>query len=148
MGHAAGPPGLGSYSSGAAGKRWAARLAEIAVGLDLPLPTLGDDAQYPIQQTSSTALYASLGRADDPSVQLGSYPAERMRREAYALFLSLAREWQPDASWPMDSLEVVTAAGAPIAGAAVSFGSALVLETDALGRVRFARTEPGPMMVE
>jgi hypothetical protein len=30
----------------------------------------------------------------------------------------------------------------------VVLGGALVLETDALGRARFARTEPGPILIE
>jgi hypothetical protein len=147
IGHAADAPRLGSYFASAAGKRWAARLAEISAGLGLPRPTTGDDAQYPIQQTSATALYASLGRVDDPASPLGRYDPARLRLEAYALYLGLAREWQPDASWPLDSLEVFGPEGA-LAGAPVRLGGALVLESDALGRVRFARTEPGPMLVE
>jgi hypothetical protein len=46
----------------------------------------------------------------------------------------------------VDSLEVRDQTGAPVAGARVSLGEALVLETDRFGRVRFARTEPGPIV--
>jgi hypothetical protein len=68
-----------------------------------------------------------------------------LRAEAYALFLALAREWAPEAGWATDSLEVRDAAGVPVPAALVTLGDALVLETDARGRVRFARTEPGPI---
>jgi hypothetical protein len=66
-----------------------------------------------------------------------------LRAEAYALFLALAREWAPQAAWPTDSLTLLDPAGRPLADAAVTLGGALVLVTDASGRIRFARTEPG-----
>ncbi len=96
-----------------------------------------------VRQTSCPSLVAS------PS-SLGSEAAEdrllgpgALRSEAYALFVALAREWAPDAAWPADSLTVLDRDGRPVPGAAVVLGGALVLETDALGRARFLRTEPG-----
>jgi len=148
IGHPAAAPRLGHYFSSAAGRRWAERLAEIAVTLDLPRPSVGDDAQYPIQQTSATALYAGLGRVDSTGDALGGFDPARLRAEAYALYLSLAREWAPAAEWPPDSLEVRDATGRPIPRAVVRLGGSLVLQSDALGRIRFARTELGPMLVE
>jgi N-acetylmuramoyl-L-alanine amidase len=148
IGHPASPPRLGHYFSSAAGRRWAERLAGLAVELGLPRPRVGDDAQYPIQQTSATALYAGLGRVDSTSAPFGGYDPARLRTEAYAIYLSLAREWVPDAAWPLDWLEVRDDAGRPRAGAVVRLGGALVLQTDPLGRIRFARTEPGPMLVQ
>ncbi|MGH3056209.1 MAG: hypothetical protein ACRDL7_14640, partial [Gaiellaceae bacterium] len=68
--------------------------------------------------------------------------------EAYALYLSLALEWAAAPSWARDSLTVADAAGQPLAGLPVTLGGALVLETDAFGRVHFVRTEPGPMLIE
>ncbi len=148
IGHPAAPPRVGHYFSSGAGRRWAARLAGIAETLGLPRPAVGDDAQYPITQTSATALSAALGRVDEGGDPLGGMDPARLRTEAYALYLSLAREWAPEAEWPMDSLEVRDPAGRPLARAPVRFGGALVLQTDPLGRIRFARTEPGPMLVE
>ena len=43
-------------------------------------------------------------------------------------------------------VEVQDERGAPVPGAAVAVGG-LLLETDARGRARFARTEPGPIAV-
>ena len=62
--------------------------------------------------------------------------------------MALAREWAADVGWPLDSLEVRDPDGRPLAGASVTLGGALVLSTDADGRVRFARTEPGPIDVD
>ena len=59
----------------------------------------------------------------------------------------MAREWAPEAAWPADSLTLRDPAGRPVADAAVTLGGALVLVTDASGRIRFARTEPGPIEV-
>ena len=64
--------------------------------------------------------------------------------EAYALFLGLAGEWS-DATWPMDSLHVRDAQGRAAAGAIVTLGRALVLQSDGDGWLRFARTEAGPL---
>jgi hypothetical protein len=66
------------------------------------------------------------------------------RSEAYALFLGLIGEWS-EADLPVDSLRVHDAQGRPAAGAIVTLGGALVLQTDEGGVVRFARTEPGPL---
>ena len=148
IGHPAAPPRLGHYFSSAAGRRWAESLAGLAVEMGLPRPSVGDDAQYPIQQTSATALYAALGRVDSTSAAFGGFEAARLRTEAYAIYLSLVRAWAPGAEWPLDSLEVRDPAGRPLAGAVVRMGDALVLQTDPLGRIRFARTEPGPMLVQ
>jgi len=68
-------------------------------------------------------------------------------RTMVALLLGLAHEWAPDASWPVDSLEVRDPDGRPLANASVSLGAAFVLLTGADGRIRFERTEPGPIDV-
>src|SRR5438105_15794794 len=63
------------------------------------------------------------------------------------MFLSLAREWGSGSAWTRDSLEVHDSHDRPRPGAPVRIGG-LLFETDAEGRVRFARTEPGPLEVE
>ena len=105
-----------------------------------------EDAQYPLQQVSCPALYAAPARVDSAEDRLLAPGA--LRAEAYALYLALAREWAGEADWPLDSIAVEDAAGRPAAGVPVVLGGALVLETDASGRVRFARTEPGPIGAE
>lgn len=147
IGHAPAPARLGHYFSSAAGKRWAANLAEIAASLGLPRPSIGDDAQYPIQQASATALFVQLGRVDSTGGAFGAPDPARLRREAYATYLSLAREWTPQVDWPLDTLTVRDTDGTPVPRAAVRLGT-LVFQSDSLGIVRFARTEPGPMLVE
>ena len=145
IGHRAEPPMMGHYFSSAAGKAWALRSAETFARLALPAPAPAEDAQYPLQQTSCPALYAAPARVDEAEQRL--LAPGTIRAEAYALFLSLAREWAPSADWPPDSLDVRDATGGPVAGAAVTLGGALLLESDGLGRIRFARTEPGPIEV-
>jgi len=110
------------------------------------VPRLAEDAQYPLQQVSCTALYAAPARIDSAESALLAPGA--LRAEAYALFLALAREWAGDAAWAPDSVEVRDGAGRAAPGVAVLLGGALVLETDVVGRARFARTEPGPLAVE
>jgi hypothetical protein len=92
-------------------------------------------------------MFASTGPIDSAAVEQALLAPGALRAEAWGLFLGLAREWAPDAPWPVDSLEVRDAAGAPLAGVPVTLGAALVVESDALGRARFARTEPGPIEV-
>ncbi len=147
IGHPPAPARLGHYFSSAIGTRWANDLAELAPRFGLPRPSVGDDAQYPIQQSSASALYVQLGRVDSTGAAYGAPDPARLRAEAYAIYLSLARQWAPQASWPLDSLTVRDPEGRPIPRAAVRLGT-LVLETDSLGVVRFARTEPGPMLVQ
>jgi hypothetical protein len=89
-------------------------------------------------------LYASAARVDSAGDEAALLAPGAVRAEAYALYLGLAREWSPQA-WPIDSLEVRDPSGAPVSGAHVTLGEALVLETDGSGRVRFARTEAGPL---
>jgi hypothetical protein len=146
IGHRAEPPMMGYYFSSAAGRAWAARATDAFARLGLAAPAPAEDAQYPLQQTSCPALYAAPARVDDAEERL--LAPGTIRAEAYALFLALAREWAQSADVATDSLEVRDAAGRPVAGATVTLGGALVLETDALGRIRFARTEPGPIEVE
>ena len=145
IGHRAEPPMMGHYFSSAAGKAWAGRAAQELARLVLPAPSPAEDAQYPLQQTSCPALYAAPARVDDAREEERLRAPGTIRAEAYALYLSLVREWAPDAEWPRDSIEVRDGAGRPVAGVAVALGGALVLESDALGRIRFARTEPGPI---
>jgi N-acetylmuramoyl-L-alanine amidase len=145
IGHAAEPPMLGYYFSSAGGKRMAERAAAAFASLGIAAPRLAEDAQYPLQQTSCPALYVSIARVDDASSEEALLAPGALRAEAYALFVALAREWAPDAEWPADSIEVRSADGKPVSGAAVTLGGALVVETDAFGRARFARTEAGPI---
>jgi len=143
--HRAERPRLGYYFSSAAGRRWAERAAQELARAGL-VPRLAEDAQYPLQQVSCTALYAAPARIDSAESALLAPGA--LRAEAYALFLALAREWAGDAAWAPDSVEVRDGAGRAAPGVAVLLGGALVLETDVVGRARFARTEPGPLAVE
>lgn len=136
---------LGHYFSSPGGRRWAAATSALFAALGLPAPPVAEDASYPLQQTSCPALYASPARVDSAADEDALLGPGALRAEAYALFLALAREWAPEAAWVTDSLEVRDAAGVPVPGALVTLGDALVLETDARGRVRFARTEPGPL---
>jgi N-acetylmuramoyl-L-alanine amidase len=146
IGHRAEPARLGYYFSSAAGRRWAERSARELERLGAGLPRIAEDAQYALQQVSCTALYAAPARVDSAEAALLAPGA--LRAEAYALYLALAREWAGDADWPADSIEVRDQAGRPLPGVAVLLGGALVLETNALGRARFARSEPGPIMLE
>ena len=148
IGHAPEPPMIGYYYSSPGGRAWALHARAAFDSLDLKAPPLAEDAQYPLQQTSCPALYVSPARVDAPASEERLLSPGALRAEAYALYLSLALEWAPGASWPRDSLTVSDAAGAPLSRLPVTLGGALVLETDALGRVRFVRTEPGPMLVE
>lgn len=146
IGHRAEPPRIGRFFSSAASQAWAQRTAAALARLGLPAPEPADDAQYPLQQTSCPALYVSTRRVDLQADEDALLAPGALRAEAYALYLGLAREWAGEASWPLDSARVVDAAGAPVAGAIVRLDGALVLETDATGWIRFARTEPGPIL--
>jgi hypothetical protein len=106
-----------------------------------------EDAQYPLQQTSCTALYVSTRRIDDPADETAMNGPGAVRAEACALYLGLLEDWTGTGTWPIDSVEVRDADDRPAAGALVTLGGALVLQADAHGKVRFARTEPGPLMV-
>uniref|UniRef100_A0A832MLY5 MurNAc-LAA domain-containing protein n=1 Tax=Eiseniibacteriota bacterium TaxID=2212470 RepID=A0A832MLY5_UNCEI len=145
IGHRAEPPQLGHYFSSAAGRRWAERAARELARLGLPAPPVGDNAHYPVQHTSAVALWAGLARVDDPREEQRLASPGTLRAEAYALFLALAREWAGEAEWPIVTHTVRDANGRPLAGAAVTVGGWLLLESDARGEVRFARTEPGPV---
>jgi hypothetical protein len=91
-------------------------------------------------------LYVTAARTDSSEAQL--IAPGRLRAEAYALFLALARDLAaPGERWPLDSLRVLDADGRPVAGAPVRLGTALVVATDSSGTARFARTEPGPLDV-
>jgi N-acetylmuramoyl-L-alanine amidase len=136
---------FGYYFSSPAGRRWAERTSAAFASLGLAAPPAGEDALYPLQQTSCPALYASPARVDTALDEAMLLAPGALRAEAYALYLGLAREWAPSAAWAVDSLEVRDPSGAPLPGALVTLGDALVLETDASGRVRVARTEPGPL---
>jgi len=146
IGHRPEPARLGYYFSSTAGRRWAEHAARELERMGRAAPRVAEDAQYPLQQVSCTAIYASPARVDSAEATLLAPGA--LRAEAYALFLALAREWAGEAEWPADSVEVRDAAGRPAAGAPVLLGGALVFETDASGRARFARTELGPIELE
>jgi N-acetylmuramoyl-L-alanine amidase len=145
IGHRAEAPRIGYYFASPIGRRWAQRTRETLVSLGFDELPLGEDAQYPLQQTSCTALYIAAGRVDRAADEDRMNAPGVLRAEAYGLFLSLAREFAPEAKWPIDSLEVRDPSGRPLAGALVTLGDAFVLETDATGRIRFARTEPGAL---
>jgi N-acetylmuramoyl-L-alanine amidase len=154
IGHANAAPLAGHYFNSGGGRRWAQQSARALADLGFVAPRVGESAKYPLSQTSAVALYVSAARVDS-SEALYLLPGQ-VRAEAYALFLALARDLARElpvstaamVDWPLDSLRVLDAEGAPVAGAAVRLGSALVVATDASGTARFARTEPGAMPVE
>ncbi len=144
IGHAAAPPIAGHYFSSGGGRRWGQTLSATLDSLGLDTLTVGESAKYPLAQVSAVALYASLARVDRDEAAL--LAPGRLRAEAYALFLALARTFAPaQAEWPLDAITLRDATGAALAGLPVRFGGGLVLASDAQGRVRFARTEPGPL---
>ena len=93
------------------------------------------------------ALFAAPAALGDEAAEARLRAPGALRAEAYALFLALAREWTMQADWPADSLTLLGPAGRPVPDAAVTLGGTLVLVTDASGRIRFARTEPGSIEV-
>ena len=150
IGHRAEPPRLGYYFSSAAGQalgrahRARARAPRPGRAAGWPR-TRSTRCSRPPAPRSTCRRRASTTRAPRSAC---SAPGA-LRAEAYALFLALAREWAPDADWPRRLARGARRATAVrVAGAPVTLGGALVLETDARGRVRFARTEPGPIEVE
>jgi N-acetylmuramoyl-L-alanine amidase len=146
IGHANVSPVAGHYFNSGGGRRWAQRTAATLAELGLGAPRVGEVAKYPLSQTSAVALYVSAARTDSSEAQL--LAAGRLRAEAYALYLALARDLAPEGpGWPLDSLRVLTADGRPLVDAPVRLGAALVLASDNSGTVRFARTEPGPIDV-
>jgi len=145
--HRATPPRLGHHAASPAGKAWAERSAQALAALESAAPAVTEEALYVIQQTSCPALFASPASLGDEAAEGRLLAPGGLRAEAYALFLGLAREWAPEAAWPTDSLTLLDPAGRPVGDAAVTLGGALVLVTDASGRIRFARTEPGPIEV-
>lgn len=160
IGHANTAPLAGHYFNSPTGRRWAQRIARALDDLGLPSTRVGESAKYVLAQVSAAAVYATLARTDSSEADLLS--PGRMRAEAYALYLALARDFasQPRAgqasggsaevppAWTVDSLLVRDAAGVPVGGAAIRLGAALVVSTDVRGTARFARTESGPMPVE
>ena len=87
-------------------------------------------------------------RVDNAASEARLLAPGTLRAEAYALFLGLAREWAGEVAWASDSLVVRDGRGRPAVAAPVTLGGALMLETDAVGMIRFARTEPGPILIE
>ena len=148
IGHRPESTHVGYYFSSAAGKAWGQRTAAWLSRLGFSPPPVVEDAQYPLQQTSCTALYVSARRIDDPAEESAMNAPGAVRAEAYALYLGLLEDWAGSGTWPVDSVEVRDADDRPAAGALVTLGGALVLQADARGKVRFALTEAGPLMVE
>jgi N-acetylmuramoyl-L-alanine amidase len=147
IGHANAPPVAGHYFNSGGGKRWGQRVSATLAALGLDTVRVAESAKYPLAQVSAVALYVSPARVDSAETKL--LASGRLRAEAYALYLALAADLAPaTAAWPVDSLRVVDAGGAPVPGAAVTLGAALVVATDSTGTARFARTEPGAMPVE
>lgn len=147
IGHGGHPPRAGYYFSSAAGKRWAQRVTRSVAAFGLPSMVYGEDAQWPIQQTSCVALYASPGRITDPVDEDRLRAPGTLRAEAWALFAALIGEFADSAAMRVDTIDVRDASGAPVAGAAVVLGGALVTESDASGQARFARTERGSIEI-
>ena len=147
IGHRAEPPHLGHYFSSAAGRRWAQRTAAWLSRLGIDSMAVAENAQYPLQQSSSTAMYCGVRRVDDPEDEARMNLPGAARSLAYALYLGLIEEWSSEPAGALDSLEVRDPAGAPLSGALVTFSGAFVLQADARGRVYFARTERGPIEV-
>lgn len=147
IGHRAERPMIGYYFSSAVDKRWAERTAATLASLGLPAPRPAEDAQYVLQQTSCPSIFVDAARVDDVATEDRLATPAGVRAEAYALYLAVLGEWRetPPAT---DSLTVADAAGHPVAGAAVTLGGSILLFTGADGRVRFARTEPGPLDVD
>jgi len=151
IGHANTGPTAGYYFNSGGGKRWAQRVSACLASLGMDTVRVAESAKYPLAQVSAVALYVSPARVDSAEARL--LASGRLRAEAYVLFLALAQELAtslspPPAAWPLDSLRVLDADGAPRPGAAVTLGAALVVATDSSGTVRFARTEPGNLPVE
>jgi len=145
IGHAASAPIAGHYWSSLGGKRWASRVAWAAAALGLDSVRVAESAKYPVTQVAAVALYASLARIDSSEAALAA--PGRLRAEAYALYLALARDLTPTAEWTVDSLTVHDADGQPVAGAPVTLGGSLTVATDERGGLRFMRTESGPIEV-
>ena len=145
IGHAAAPPVIGHYFSSAAGSRWGQRLSQTAVALGLDSVRVADVAKYALTQASAVALYVSLARIDDSAAEARLLESGAARREAYALYIALAREFAPEAHWPLQMFDVRDGAGVAQPGAPVRLGGALVLASDAQGKVRYVATEPGPL---
>ncbi|MBI3538913.1 MAG: carboxypeptidase regulatory-like domain-containing protein [Candidatus Eisenbacteria bacterium] len=135
---------FGYFYSSAAGRQWAQGAASAFTMLKLPAPAFGEEALYALQQTSCPSMYASWARVDSTADEGTLLAPGALRAEAYALFVSLVREFtEHRRAWPVDSLEVRDADGRPVAGAVVTLGDALTLETDRAGRAHFALLEPG-----
>lgn len=145
IGHAATAPLAGHYWSSPGGKRWASRVAWATTALGLDSVRVAESAKYPVTQVAAVALYASLARIDSSEAVLTA--PGRLRAEAYALYLALARDLTPTADWSVDSLTVQDAEGRAVAGAPVTLGGSLTLATDERGGLRFMRTESGPIEV-
>jgi N-acetylmuramoyl-L-alanine amidase len=151
IGHANTAPLAGHYFNSAGGRRWGQRVSQVLAGLGLPALKVGESAKYPLAQVSAVALYASLARVDSAEASLVA--PGRLRAEAYALYLALARDLAPaeavtGGEWPLDTLRVLDAEGRPIPSAAVRLGAALVVATDSSGVAWFARTESGALPIE
>jgi N-acetylmuramoyl-L-alanine amidase len=147
IGHANTAPVAGHYFNSAGGRRWGQRVSATLVSLGLDSIRVAESAKYPLAQVSAVALYVSPARVDSAETRL--LASGRVRAEAYALWLSLAQDLSSaNADWPLDTLRVLDADGAPLPGAAVTLGSALVVATDSSGVARYARTEPGPLPVD
>ena len=147
IGHRAEAPMAGYYFSSAPGRRWAERTAKLLLGLGLGTVPVAEDAQYPLQQTSCPALYVSPARIDDAASEDRLVAPGALRAEAYAIYWGLIGEWSESAPH-FDTLNVRDAVGQPLAGAIVTLGLSTLLETGPAGTVRFARSEPGPIVVE
>ncbi len=143
--HRPGAPSAGHYFSSGGGRRWAARLAALAPRLGLDSVAVGESARYPIAQVSAVALDASLARIDRDESRL--LAPGTLRAEAHALYAALAADLL-GRDLDVDSVPLTRSDATPAAHARVSAGGVLLLQADASGVVRIARTEAAPITLE
>jgi len=138
-------PWLGYYYASPAGRAWARRTARMFGQLGLDEPVFGDDPSFVVRQVSCPALLVDATPLADSLAEVRLLAPGALRAEAYALFISLAHDLAPGPEQPVDSLAVNDTDGRAVPGALVTLGGALVLQTGPDGRVRFIRTEGGPL---
>ncbi|HUK62970.1 MAG TPA: N-acetylmuramoyl-L-alanine amidase, partial [Dongiaceae bacterium] len=120
-------PWLGYYYASPAGRAWAMHTVGTFARFGLGEPAAGEDPAYVVKQVSCPALLADPAPLVDSLAETRLLSPGALRAQAYALYLSLAREFAPEGVWPIDSLTVQDAGGRPVAGAFVTLGGALVL---------------------
>lgn len=143
--HRAAPPSAGHYFSSGGGRRWAERLAALAPRLGLDSLAVDESARYPIAQVSAVALDASLARIDRDEARLLRPGA--LRAEAHALHAALAADLL-GRDLDVEVRTLTAPDGTPLPHALARLGGVLLVQADARGEVRFARTESTPAPLE